>query len=259
MASGEECLDGWVGAGGGEVKGGGVVFGVSSILLGEILRDIIGESGGEAFGVDGGGRLIIGGCISSSSKGGDLGGGLSLNFTLRESSTFMVTLFRMMYAFTVRRISEDLVCVVCLLLHDLIMNRGFLDAGGRNNNHRKKTTTDTGTCLALGSDGILNDATPHVDDAMKVVSPSVVEETVAMECPMVNTLGVGPNPPTPMQEANAPAGNAPGKPSYATATSKPSGKKVNVHTFFTPGGNRIDVVVLLDSIRAITERFANTV
>ncbi|GKD61645.1 hypothetical protein Tco_1299154 [Tanacetum coccineum] len=28
MASGEECLDGWVGAGRGEVKGGGVVFGV---------------------------------------------------------------------------------------------------------------------------------------------------------------------------------------------------------------------------------------
>ncbi|GKB31368.1 hypothetical protein Tco_0870769 [Tanacetum coccineum] len=51
---GEECLDGWVGAGGGEVKGGGVVFGVSRILLGVIPRDIMGESGGEAFGVDGG-------------------------------------------------------------------------------------------------------------------------------------------------------------------------------------------------------------
>ncbi|GKB10448.1 hypothetical protein Tco_0844371 [Tanacetum coccineum] len=54
MASGEECLDGWVGAGGGEVKGDGVVFGVSKILLGEIPEDIMGESGGEAFGVDGG-------------------------------------------------------------------------------------------------------------------------------------------------------------------------------------------------------------
>ncbi|GKA17831.1 hypothetical protein Tco_0697668 [Tanacetum coccineum] len=36
MASGEECLDGWVGADGGEVKGGGVDFGVSRSLLGEI-------------------------------------------------------------------------------------------------------------------------------------------------------------------------------------------------------------------------------
>ncbi|GJU82040.1 hypothetical protein Tco_1284405 [Tanacetum coccineum] len=52
MASGEECLDGWVGAGGGEVKGGGVVFGVSKILLGVIPEDIIRESGGEAFGLD---------------------------------------------------------------------------------------------------------------------------------------------------------------------------------------------------------------
>ncbi|GKB62411.1 nucleotide-diphospho-sugar transferase, partial [Tanacetum coccineum] len=59
-----------------------------------------------------------------------------------------------------------------------------------------------------------------------------------------NTPGVGPNPPPPTQEANAPAGNAPGKPSYATATGKQSGKKVNVHTLYTPGGNRIDVVVL---------------
>ncbi|GJZ72885.1 cytokinin dehydrogenase 3-like protein [Tanacetum coccineum] len=58
--------------------------------------------------------------------------------------------------------------------------------------------------------------------------------------------------------ANAPAGNAPSKPSYATATGKPSGKKVNVRTLYTPGGNGIDVVVLVDSIRAISERFANT-
>nr|GEU29456.1 hypothetical protein [Tanacetum cinerariifolium] len=113
------------------------------------------------------------------------------------------------------------------------MNHGFLDARRRNNKHRKKTTTDTGTCLASGSDGILNYATPCVNAAMKVVS--VVEETVAMECPAVNTLGVGPNPPPPTQEANASAGNVPGKPSYATATGKPSRKKVNVRTLFTPG------------------------
>nr|GEZ31410.1 hypothetical protein [Tanacetum cinerariifolium] len=54
MASGEECLDGWVRAGGGEVKGGGGVFRVSRILLSVIPEDIMGESGGEAFGVDGG-------------------------------------------------------------------------------------------------------------------------------------------------------------------------------------------------------------
>ncbi|GJW40722.1 retrovirus-related pol polyprotein from transposon TNT 1-94 [Tanacetum coccineum] len=137
------------------------------------------------------------------------------------------------------------------------MKAGFLDSGGRNNNHRKKTTTDTGTCSTSDSDGIQNDVTPRVDAVIKVVSPSVVEETVTMECLVANTPDVGPNPPLPTHEANF-AGNAPGKPSYATATGKPSGKKVNVRTLFTPGGNGIDVVVPVDSIRAISERFANT-
>ncbi|GKA34857.1 hypothetical protein Tco_0721286 [Tanacetum coccineum] len=54
MASGKECLDGWVGAGGGEVKGSGIVFGVSRIEFGMIPEDNIGESGGEAFRLDGG-------------------------------------------------------------------------------------------------------------------------------------------------------------------------------------------------------------
>ncbi|GKB93304.1 hypothetical protein Tco_0979441 [Tanacetum coccineum] len=54
MAKGEECLDGWVGPGGGEVKGGGVDFGVTKRLLGDIPGENTGESGGEEFRVDGG-------------------------------------------------------------------------------------------------------------------------------------------------------------------------------------------------------------
>ncbi|GKF44318.1 cytokinin dehydrogenase 3-like protein, partial [Tanacetum coccineum] len=54
------------------------------------------------------------------------------------------------------------------------------------------------------------------------------------------------------------AGNALGKSSYANITGKPSGKKVNVRTLFTPRGNGIDVVIPVDYIRAISERFANT-
>ncbi|GJX75909.1 hypothetical protein Tco_0322720 [Tanacetum coccineum] len=50
IAKGEECLDGCVGAGGLEVKGGGVDLGVTKSLLGEIPR----ESGYEEFRVDGG-------------------------------------------------------------------------------------------------------------------------------------------------------------------------------------------------------------
>ncbi|GJT06482.1 hypothetical protein Tco_0840944 [Tanacetum coccineum] len=37
-----------------------------------------------------------------------------------------------------------------------------------------------------------------------------------------------------------------------------SGKKLNIRTLYTPGANGIDVVVLVESIRAISERFANT-
>nr|GEU51839.1 retrovirus-related Pol polyprotein from transposon TNT 1-94 [Tanacetum cinerariifolium] len=54
------------------------------------------------------------------------------------------------------------------------------------------------------------------------------------------------------------AGNASGKSSYANVTSKPSGKKLNIHTLFTPKGNGIDVVVPMESIRAISDRFVNT-
>ncbi|GJX05980.1 hypothetical protein Tco_0193912 [Tanacetum coccineum] len=54
MVRGEECLEGCVGAGGGEVNGGGDDFGVSKSLLGDIPGVVIGESDGETFGDDGG-------------------------------------------------------------------------------------------------------------------------------------------------------------------------------------------------------------
>ncbi|GJT22418.1 hypothetical protein Tco_0892355 [Tanacetum coccineum] len=38
-----------------------------------------------------------------------------------------------------------------------------------------------------------------------------------------------------------------------------SRKTMNFHTLFTPAGNRVDVVVSVESIRAISEQFANTV
>nr|GEZ94784.1 hypothetical protein [Tanacetum cinerariifolium] len=64
IAKGKECLDGWVRAGGGEVKCGGVDFGVTKSLLGETP----GESGGEEFGVDGGHRKRLFG--PNDEKGG---------------------------------------------------------------------------------------------------------------------------------------------------------------------------------------------
>ncbi|GJT83870.1 hypothetical protein Tco_1058212, partial [Tanacetum coccineum] len=68
---------------------------------------------------------------------------------------------------------------------------------------------------------------------------------------------VGSYPPLPI-EGTTLAGNTPGKSSYANVTRKPSGKKLNIRTLFTPGGNGIDVVVSVESIRTISDRFANT-
>ncbi|GJY67317.1 putative reverse transcriptase domain-containing protein [Tanacetum coccineum] len=64
-------------------------------------------------------------------------------------------------------------------------------------------------------------------------------------------------PPLPTQVATS-VGNSLGKSSYANVTDKPSGKKLNFHTLFTPRGNGIDVVVPVESMRTISERFANT-
>nr|GEY25239.1 hypothetical protein [Tanacetum cinerariifolium] len=50
LIANEECLDGWVGASGGEVKGGGVDLGLTKSLL----RKTPGESGSKEFRVDGG-------------------------------------------------------------------------------------------------------------------------------------------------------------------------------------------------------------
>nr|GEV05719.1 transposase, MuDR [Tanacetum cinerariifolium] len=54
MFKGQECLEGCFGARGGEVNEGGNDFGVRKSLLGEIPKVVIGESGREVFGDDGG-------------------------------------------------------------------------------------------------------------------------------------------------------------------------------------------------------------
>ncbi|GKD40051.1 putative reverse transcriptase domain-containing protein [Tanacetum coccineum] len=104
------------------------------------------------------------------------------------------------------------------------MNRGFLDSRRWNNNHRKKANVDIGIDVVTEPYGMMNDVNPRVD-------ASAAKEDGS---PYVVVL------------------------SYANVTSKLSGKKLNFHTLFTPGDNGIDVVVPLESIRAISERFANT-
>ncbi|GJV10410.1 putative reverse transcriptase domain-containing protein, partial [Tanacetum coccineum] len=74
--------------------------------------------------------------------------------------------------------------------------------------------------------------------AKEVVSPSVSS--------LMDTTGLGSYLPLPIH-ATYSVGNAPGKSLYANVTGKLSGKKLNIRTLFTPGGNGIDVVVPVDS------------
>nr|GEW76397.1 hypothetical protein [Tanacetum cinerariifolium] len=52
--------------------------------------------------------------------------------------------------------------------------------------------------------------------------------------------------------------NTSGMSSYANVTGVPSRKALNFCTLFRPAGNRVDVVVLVESISAVSERFSNT-
>ncbi|GJZ72883.1 beta-caryophyllene synthase, partial [Tanacetum coccineum] len=121
------------------------------------------------------------------------------------------------------------------------MERGFLSqkgsGGGRGvkekDLNRNKKNTPSGIGVTTESNDTMNDDTPI--GVASAIQEGVTQFVVDMT-----------------------AGNAPGKSSYANITGKPSAKKVNVRTLFTPRGNGIDVVVPVDSIRAVSARFANT-
>nr|GEV99834.1 hypothetical protein [Tanacetum cinerariifolium] len=103
--------------------------------------------------------------------------------------------------------------------------------------------------LSTESNDTMNEYTPvGVASAVKEgIAPSVVDMTVEMEklSSVEDTIVLGSFPPlsTPVITT---AGNDPDKSSYANVIGKPSGKKLNIRTLFTPGGNGIDVVVPVD-------------
>ncbi|GJT60319.1 hypothetical protein Tco_1003852 [Tanacetum coccineum] len=82
----------------------------------------------------------------------------------------------------------------------------------------------------------------------EVLSPSVVDETVAKEKQrsLLNTTRLGSFPPLPSQE-NLSTGNAPRKSLNANVTGKSSGKNVNFRTLFTPG--RVAYPVVANYVR----------
>ncbi|GKD53096.1 late embryogenesis abundant protein, LEA-14 [Tanacetum coccineum] len=125
---------------------------------------------------------------------------------------------------------------------------------GHDNLHDVNASIGLFTAL----DGTLNEVTP-VSAVMEGVTSSVVdmdgEKDTLSSLEDTTVLGSFPLLPT---HVIISAGNVPGKSSYANVSGKPSRKKLNIHTLFTPGGNGIDVVVPVESIRAISERFAYT-
>nr|GEX96737.1 hypothetical protein [Tanacetum cinerariifolium] len=149
------------------------------------------------------------------------------------------------------------------------MERGFFiqkGCRGRRGVMKKSLNRNTlnsflGIGVSTESDDTMNQDTLAVvaSTIKEGVTPFVVDTVVENE--KINSLddnAVLESLPTLTTPVTTTAGNALGKSSYANITGKPSGKKVNVRTLFTPEGNGIDVVVLVDSIHAISERFTNT-
>ncbi|GJU76701.1 putative reverse transcriptase domain-containing protein [Tanacetum coccineum] len=105
------------------------------------------------------------------------------------------------------------------------MERGFLTGGSKDKN-KKGGSKEKGTAMVIDE---------------PVVNDDGDTENARKTCPNSASDGVVPiSTPSP--------GNSN---SYANVTGKPSRKSVNFHTFFTPRGNGIDVVVPVESIRAI--------
>ncbi|GKF31022.1 hypothetical protein Tco_0100820 [Tanacetum coccineum] len=89
-----------------------------------------------------------------------------------------------------------------------------------------------------------------------VTDEPVVKEkqstSVDTSIPIVKNTSLRSYPPL-LTQRSTPAGNTPGMSLYANVTCEPSRKALNFRTLFTPRGNEIDVVVPVESIRAISE------
>ncbi|GJT10684.1 ribonuclease H-like domain-containing protein [Tanacetum coccineum] len=108
---------------------------------------------------------------------------------------------------------------------------------------------------------LMEDKSVEVGKLGNVTGEQVVKEKqsslVDTTTPNVENTGLNSYPPLHTQ-GSTPTGNSPSKSSYANVTGEPSRKALNFCTLCTLGGNEIDVVVPVESIRAISDRFANT-
>nr|GEY17691.1 hypothetical protein [Tanacetum cinerariifolium] len=127
--------------------------------------------------------------------------------------------------------------------------------------NRNKMITTLSTGLSMETYDTMNEDTMVViaPDVKEIGITHVVDMTAEKEkqCILDDTTVLGSFPPLPTQVTTL-TGNSPSKSSYANVTGKPREKKLNIRTLFTSRGNGIDVVVPMESIRAISDQFANT-
>nr|GEU58455.1 hypothetical protein [Tanacetum cinerariifolium] len=121
----------------------------------------------------------------------------------------------------------------------LSQNRSEVGRGVKEKDfHRNKKNTSSGIGVSIDSEDTMNDDTPVgvSSTVQEGVTPFVVDMMVEtkMQNSLDHTIVSDCFPPLSMPVTTM-AGNAPGKSSYANITGKPSGKKVNVRTLFTPG------------------------
>ncbi|GJY56280.1 putative reverse transcriptase domain-containing protein [Tanacetum coccineum] len=121
-----------------------------------------------------------------------------------------------------------------------MMKAGFLDSGG---GAKKKKINDS-------------DSGKRVNSATDMSIPTVMDlSKQAVKFPSLETLNGKPTDGL-MLDSHKPGNNSPGvSNSYANVTSKPSRKSVNFRTLFTPGGNGVDVVVPVESIKLLANGF----
>ncbi|GJQ96868.1 hypothetical protein Tco_0008007 [Tanacetum coccineum] len=153
----------------------------------------------------------------------------------------------------------------CGIKHGFLSQKGSEVGKGviEKNVNRNKMNTFSGIGVSIESDDTMNEDTPiGVASAIKEgVTPYVVDMTMEMEkiSYLEDATVMGSFPPlsTPVTTT---AGNAHGKSLYATVTGKPSGKKLNIHTLFTPRGNGIDVLIyriILNSMEGLDTMLEN--
>ncbi|GJU38433.1 zinc finger, CCHC-type containing protein [Tanacetum coccineum] len=121
-----------------------------------------------------------------------------------------------------------------------MMKAGFLDSGG---GAKKKKINDF-------------DSSERVNSATDILIPTVMDlSKQAVRFPSLETLNGKPTDGLTL-DSHKPGNNSPGvSNSYANVTSKSGRKSVNFRTFFTPGGNGVDVVVPVESIELLANSF----